>query len=179
MRASSRSFRRLLVGSPYPAFVPKTDADGNDVAGIRLPEVAVPLATYYRLGRARCRFAGDDLCDAAGQKIDFPQTKAERLAAGDPRPLDRGTISEPSGLREAGGASRNTSSPRKVPVRRGHEAVNRGRGSEQRRPIASRLRNTVSAGLSGAPALSNRRHRERSSGDTRVQIEQSRRRHLP
>jgi Alpha/beta hydrolase domain len=31
-------------------------------------------------------FAGDDLCDAAGQKIDFHQTKAERLAAGDPRP---------------------------------------------------------------------------------------------
>jgi hypothetical protein len=35
-----------LVGTPYPALVPKTDADGNDLAGIRIPEVAVPLATY-------------------------------------------------------------------------------------------------------------------------------------
>jgi hypothetical protein len=34
-----------LVGTPYPALVPKTDADGNDVAGIRIPEVAVPLLT--------------------------------------------------------------------------------------------------------------------------------------
>src|SRR6185503_4403775 len=29
----------LFLGSPYPAFVPRTDADGNDVAGIRLPDV--------------------------------------------------------------------------------------------------------------------------------------------
>jgi hypothetical protein len=31
-------------------------------------------------------FAGGDLCDGAGQKIDFHQLKAERLALGDPRP---------------------------------------------------------------------------------------------
>jgi len=31
---------------PYPALVPKTDADGNDVAGIRLPDVTAPVATY-------------------------------------------------------------------------------------------------------------------------------------
>jgi len=30
-------------------------------------------------------FAGDDLCDLAGQKIDFQSTKAGRLAVGDPR----------------------------------------------------------------------------------------------
>src|SRR5207237_560013 len=35
-----------MVGTPYPALVPKTDADGNDIAGIRLPEAAVPTATY-------------------------------------------------------------------------------------------------------------------------------------
>ena len=35
-----------LVDSPYPVFVPRTDDDGNDIAGIRLPEIAVPLATY-------------------------------------------------------------------------------------------------------------------------------------
>jgi hypothetical protein len=72
-----------LVGTPYPVFVPKTDADGNDIAGIRMPEVTVPVATYT--GWA-LRADGLDGCDAAGQKIAFAKTKAERLAAGDPRP---------------------------------------------------------------------------------------------
>jgi Alpha/beta hydrolase domain len=72
-----------LVGTPYPVFVPKADADGNDIGGVRLPEVAVPVATYT--GWA-LRADGLDGCDAAGQKIAFAKTKAERLAAGDPRP---------------------------------------------------------------------------------------------
>ncbi len=75
----------VLLGSPYPAFVPVTDADGNDMAGIRLPDVAVPLATYTGWGLRAAAFAGDDLCDAAGRKIDFRRTRAERLADGDPR----------------------------------------------------------------------------------------------
>ncbi len=75
----------LLLGSPYPVFVPTTDADGNDVAGIRLPEIAVPVATYSGWNVRAAAFAGDDLCDAFGQKIDFAQTTAERLASGDPR----------------------------------------------------------------------------------------------
>jgi Alpha/beta hydrolase domain len=72
-----------LVGTPYPVFVPKTDADGNDVAGIRIPEVAVPVATYT--GWA-LRADGLDGCDAAGQRLGFAKTKAARLASGDPRP---------------------------------------------------------------------------------------------
>jgi hypothetical protein len=72
-----------LVGSPYPVLVPKTDADGNDIAGIRMPEVTVPVATYT--GWA-LRGDGLDGCDAAGQQIAFAKTKAARLAAGDPRP---------------------------------------------------------------------------------------------
>jgi hypothetical protein len=75
----------ILLGSPYPAFVPRTDSDGIDVAGIHLPEIAVPLATYTGWGLRAAAFAGDDLCDAFGQKVDFRQTKAERLTIGDPR----------------------------------------------------------------------------------------------
>ena len=71
-----------LIGTPYPVFVPKTDADGNDIAGVRVPDVAVPLATYT--GWA-LRADGLDGCDAAGQKLAFARTKAERLANGDPR----------------------------------------------------------------------------------------------
>jgi hypothetical protein len=72
-----------LLGSPYPVLVPKADPDGNDIAGVRLPEVTVPVATYT--GWA-LRADGLDGCDAAGQKIDFAKTKAARLASGDPRP---------------------------------------------------------------------------------------------
>src|SRR5260370_32946209 len=70
------------LGHPYPVLVPKTDADGNDIAGVRMPEVTVPIATYT--GWA-LRADGLDGCDAAGQQIAFPKTKAERLASGDPR----------------------------------------------------------------------------------------------
>ncbi|MBI4907111.1 MAG: hypothetical protein HY820_26025 [Acidobacteria bacterium] len=34
------------VGAKYGALVPQVDADGNDVAGLRMPEVAVPLGVY-------------------------------------------------------------------------------------------------------------------------------------
>ena len=71
-----------LAGTPYPVFVPKTDADGNDIAGVRLPEVAVPIATYT--GWA-LRADGHDGCDAAGQRIPFAKTKAARETSGDPR----------------------------------------------------------------------------------------------
>jgi len=47
--------------------------------------VAVPLATYSGWNVRAAAFAGDDLCDAFGQRIEFAQTEAERLAAGDPR----------------------------------------------------------------------------------------------
>ncbi|HEY7306431.1 MAG TPA: alpha/beta hydrolase domain-containing protein [Bryobacteraceae bacterium] len=34
------------VGPPFPTFVPQVDADGNELGGIRMPEIAVPLASY-------------------------------------------------------------------------------------------------------------------------------------
>ncbi|HUQ72829.1 MAG TPA: alpha/beta hydrolase domain-containing protein [Planctomycetaceae bacterium] len=75
----------VLRGTPYPMFVPKTDADGNNIAGIRLPDVAVPLATYTGWALRAVPEGGNDGCDAAGQRIAFMNTKTERLAAGDPR----------------------------------------------------------------------------------------------
>lgn len=74
-----------LVGTPYLALVPKTDADGNDLAGIRIPEVAVPLATYTGWALRAVPADGGDGCDAAGQQIAFARTKAERVALGDLR----------------------------------------------------------------------------------------------
>ena len=72
-------------GRIYPSFVPRTDADGNDIAGIRLPDVTVPLATYTGWALRRGPQANDG-CEAAGQYIPFAKTKAARQASGDPRP---------------------------------------------------------------------------------------------
>jgi len=72
-------------GPIYPSFIPKTDGDGNDIAGVRLPDVTVPLATYTGWALRRGAQANDG-CEAAGQFIPFPPTGAARIATGDPRP---------------------------------------------------------------------------------------------
>jgi hypothetical protein len=71
-------------GPIYPSFVPKTDADGNDIAGLRLPEVQVPLATYTGWA-LRAAPHDDDGCEGSGQYIPFAKTKADRRVSGDPR----------------------------------------------------------------------------------------------
>lgn len=71
-------------GRIYPSFVPKTDSDGNDVAGVRLADVTVPLATYTGWALRGGAQAGDG-CEGSGQFIPFAKTKAERMASGDPR----------------------------------------------------------------------------------------------
>jgi len=71
-------------GPIYPSFIPKTDVDGNDIAGIRLPRVSVPLATYTGWA-LRSGPQANDGCESAGQFIPFAKTPAERLASGDPR----------------------------------------------------------------------------------------------
>jgi hypothetical protein len=71
-------------GPIYPTYVPRTDTDGNDIAGIRLPDVTVPLATYTGWS-LRSGAQINDGCEGAGQMIPFPKTKADRMASGDPR----------------------------------------------------------------------------------------------
>ena len=71
-------------GPIYPSFVPKTDSDGNEISGIRLPEVSVPLATFTGWA-LRAGPQANDGCEGSGQYIPFAATKAERVAAGDPR----------------------------------------------------------------------------------------------
>ncbi len=71
-------------GRIYPTYVPKTDVDGNDVAGVRLPDVTVPLATYTGWG-LRAGEQASDGCEGTGQMVPFAKTKADRIASGDPR----------------------------------------------------------------------------------------------
>ena len=87
--ASYTSIRRSRPASIYPNSVSKVDADGNDIAGIRMPEVVAPVATHSGWTLRSAAFGGKadgtDGCEAAGQSIVFAPTMAARQSAGDPR----------------------------------------------------------------------------------------------
>ncbi len=71
----------------YPALVSNVDADLNEVAGIRLPELAVPLATYTGWNPRHPETGGKgQLADMMGSTLPFAATAADRLRTGDPRP---------------------------------------------------------------------------------------------
>ena len=75
-----------LLGRPaYPNYVSKVDEDGNEIAGVRMPGVAAPVATTTGWALRRAGFGANDGCESDGQNIPFATTKAERLAVGDPR----------------------------------------------------------------------------------------------
>jgi hypothetical protein len=67
----------------YVTLVSTVDADGNELAGIRLPPVAVPLATFT--GWNVFRDLPDEFADRDGSYVPFARTKAERQASGDER----------------------------------------------------------------------------------------------
>lgn len=72
--------------SPYRARVPAVGADGNERAGIRLPDVAVPLATLTGWNVYKEPFPAGALCDRDGSSVPLPATEQERAARSDPRP---------------------------------------------------------------------------------------------
>jgi hypothetical protein len=76
---------RFIDGKDYTVLIPKTDADGNEIAGIRSVEVQVPVGTYTGWALRRAPFAENEDCALTGQFIPFAATRAERLASGDPR----------------------------------------------------------------------------------------------
>ena len=72
--------------STHRVLVPQVDPIGNDLAGVRHPYVAVPVATLTGWNTRTAEFGGDDLCDLLGSTLALPRTAAEARAAGDSRP---------------------------------------------------------------------------------------------
>ncbi|MGH3383892.1 MAG: alpha/beta hydrolase domain-containing protein [Nocardioidaceae bacterium] len=72
-------------GAEYGVRVPRVDRDGNSLAGIRLPAVQVPVATYTGWNLRAEGHAEGEVCSSAGSFIPLPQTLAERRESGDPR----------------------------------------------------------------------------------------------
>lgn len=75
------------LGPAYPVLVPQVDSDGNDLGGIALPFLSVPLATYTGWNYELPRLASFDyLGGLVGSFQPFPLTEEKRRAARDPRP---------------------------------------------------------------------------------------------
>lgn len=74
-------------GVALPLLVPQVNADGNDVGGIQMPDIAVPLGSatgwVFRTGT---QGSPQELVPLRGAWVPFAATKVQREAAHDPRP---------------------------------------------------------------------------------------------
>lgn len=74
-------------GHTYPCLVAAVDADGNEVAGIRLPDVTVPIGTHVGFNpRHPDTGAPEQIMSMQGSTWWFARTRHEREGRGDPRP---------------------------------------------------------------------------------------------
>jgi len=86
---TQRGIARLPAetGDRYPSFVSALDATDNEVAGIRVPDLRVPVATYTGwVPRHPATGGGGELLDMMGTSLPLARTSTERQARGDPRP---------------------------------------------------------------------------------------------
>jgi Alpha/beta hydrolase domain len=85
LRLNDHSVQPPAEGEAYPVLVSKTDADGNSVAGVRLPLLEVPSATHLGWNLRAPGFAEGELCSTTGSYIPFASDQADREVVGDPR----------------------------------------------------------------------------------------------
>ena len=74
------------IGKAFVGRVPAVDEAGNSRAGIRLPEISVPLAAHTGWNyRDASIGATDRLASEIGSYLPLPRTRAEREKTGDSR----------------------------------------------------------------------------------------------
>jgi hypothetical protein len=73
-------------GAFYPALVCAVDTDGNETAGVRMPDIAVPVATYAGWNpRDPATGSPEQIVPMNGLTLWFAPDAAARAARGDPR----------------------------------------------------------------------------------------------
>jgi hypothetical protein len=81
------AFPARLSGAPYPGRVSAVDADGNEIGGIRMPDVTVPVATHTGFNpRHPTTGGGTQLLEYLGSSLPFAPTAEARQRRGDSRP---------------------------------------------------------------------------------------------
>ena len=75
-----------VPGQEYPVRVPMVDEDGNSIAGLRYPDVEVPLGTYNGWSLRKAGYAEGEQFWNTGSFVPFARTRREREMSGDPRP---------------------------------------------------------------------------------------------
>lgn len=74
------------AGQELPLLVPQVDADGNDLGGIRMPDVGVPLGSCTGwVFRAKAIDGRREMVPLSGSWIPFAVTREQRKQVGDPR----------------------------------------------------------------------------------------------
>ena len=74
------------TNSAFPILVPQVDADGNELGGVKMPEVSVPLATFTGWNLFNAESGPTSvLSSMQGSYIAFPRTRADRERTKDPR----------------------------------------------------------------------------------------------
>ena len=89
-RPASTSFRFVVkdgaARAPLPLLVPQADRDGNPTGRLKLPEVAVPLATDTGWNFRKPSIGGtEQVFPLVGAYVPFAATKADRERTHDPR----------------------------------------------------------------------------------------------
>ena len=70
----------------FPILVPQVDNDGNELGGVKMPEISVPLATYTGWNLFNAEAGPTSLLSSMqGSYIAFPRTRADRERNKDPR----------------------------------------------------------------------------------------------
>jgi hypothetical protein len=73
------------LGKAYDVLIGKTDTDGNEIDGVRAPELVVPLATYANWNVRTDGHAAGDGCISNASSFLLPKTQGEAILTGDPR----------------------------------------------------------------------------------------------
>ena len=96
-----------FTAEPYPTCVSAVDAFGNELGGLRMPDVAVPVATHTGFNPRHTDSGGDgQILEYLGSTVPLARTAAAREAASDPRPsIDERYASRDAYLAEVRGAA--------------------------------------------------------------------------
>jgi hypothetical protein len=74
-----------IIRATLPMLVPRVDADGNELSGVRSVWMEAPLGTYTGWNPIATGFFKGHIQSLGGGYLPFARTKADRMAKGDPR----------------------------------------------------------------------------------------------